>query len=133
MKKEIADEWVAALRSGKYKQAKSMLSTAGGESFCCLGVLCDLHQQTSEHGEWLDNQFNDAGDECRHYEIFDRMGGVCESDYGTLPQRVVDWAGVKDGDPVVNVKGVVSLSEWNDKGGTFEQIADYIEANYESL
>ena len=40
MKKEIADKWVEALRSGKYKQGKSALKK--DDSFCCLGVLCDI-------------------------------------------------------------------------------------------
>lgn len=31
-------EWLAALRSGQYKQTKGQLSREN--SFCCLGVLC---------------------------------------------------------------------------------------------
>lgn len=41
MKKEIADLWVAALRSGKYKQGRTTLKNRDSE-FCCLGVLCDI-------------------------------------------------------------------------------------------
>lgn len=41
MKKEIADKWVAALRSGNYKQTTGMLNR-NNESFCCLGVLCEI-------------------------------------------------------------------------------------------
>ncbi len=37
MKKKIRDEWVAALRSGKYTQTQGMLHLGG--SYCCLGVL----------------------------------------------------------------------------------------------
>ena len=40
MNKEIRDNWVAALRSGKYKQGKSTLMYEG--KYCCLGVLCDI-------------------------------------------------------------------------------------------
>lgn len=36
--KQLRDEWVAALRSGKYKQTTGALFR--GEACCCLGVLC---------------------------------------------------------------------------------------------
>jgi len=39
MRKEIAD-WVAALRSGEYKQGRQMLNC--DNQFCCLGVLCEV-------------------------------------------------------------------------------------------
>jgi hypothetical protein len=39
--------WIAALRSGKYKQAHHWLRK--GDSFCCLGVACDLINPT----EWV--------------------------------------------------------------------------------
>jgi len=40
----IKKEWVAALRSGKYKQGDTYLknTTDGKTKFCCLGVACDL-------------------------------------------------------------------------------------------
>jgi hypothetical protein len=40
MKKSIAMEWVAALRSGEYKQARGSLQQNDG--YCCLGVLCEV-------------------------------------------------------------------------------------------
>lgn len=42
MKKEIADRWVAALRSGKYKQGKGELHDKVNNTYCCLGVLCEI-------------------------------------------------------------------------------------------
>ena len=41
MKRELYEEWTAALRSGNYKQGKYTLKNKSGE-FCCLGVLCEL-------------------------------------------------------------------------------------------
>ena len=35
-------KWVAALRSGKYKQGKGQLYDNLDEKYCCLGVACDL-------------------------------------------------------------------------------------------
>lgn len=43
------EDWLAALRSGKYKQGHGVLRDKDN-GFCCLGVYCDL---TSEPGDWL--------------------------------------------------------------------------------
>lgn len=42
MNEEIKKEWVAALRSGKYKQGKKYLRNKKDDTFCCAGVLCDI-------------------------------------------------------------------------------------------
>ena len=39
-RKEKRREWIEALRSGKYEQTQNYLRS--GNSFCCLGVLCDI-------------------------------------------------------------------------------------------
>lgn len=40
MDAKIKAEWLAALRSGKYEQARSMLYN--GKGYCCIGVLCSI-------------------------------------------------------------------------------------------
>jgi hypothetical protein len=40
MDAQLKANWIEALRSGKYQQAKSFLKTDDG--YCCLGVLCDI-------------------------------------------------------------------------------------------
>lgn len=47
MKEDVKREWIAALRSGEYKQARNTLCTADG-AMCCLGVLIDI----SQDGYW---------------------------------------------------------------------------------
>lgn len=44
MNKELKQKWVAALRSGEYKQGKGKLlyHENGETSYCCLGVLCEV-------------------------------------------------------------------------------------------
>ena len=42
MTQEDRDEWVAALRSGKYQQGRGGLLESRSNTACCLGVLCDL-------------------------------------------------------------------------------------------
>lgn len=41
MDKELKAKWVAALRSGKYKQGKGVLR-GHSNAYCCLGVLCEV-------------------------------------------------------------------------------------------
>lgn len=42
MKKKIAEKWVAALRNGNYKQTTYTYYQEEDNSYCCLGVLCEL-------------------------------------------------------------------------------------------
>lgn len=42
MDKAIKARWVAALRSGKYKQGAGVLHNVDKNTFCCLGVLCEI-------------------------------------------------------------------------------------------
>lgn len=51
MNQEIKQRWVAALRSGQYKQGRYMLRSKD-DCFCCLGVLCDLMVQDGK-AEWV--------------------------------------------------------------------------------
>jgi hypothetical protein len=38
---EVKTKWVAALRSGEYKQGRGLLRNGAGQ-YCCLGVLCEI-------------------------------------------------------------------------------------------
>ena len=42
MNSELKAKWVAALRSGRYKQGDGLLRSRNDE-YCCLGVLCDVY------------------------------------------------------------------------------------------
>lgn len=42
MNTELLRRWVAALRSGKYKQGKGHLHSGLCETYCCLGVLREI-------------------------------------------------------------------------------------------
>ena len=42
MDRALRDRWVAALRSGDYKQGRVYLHNSEGDTWCCLGVLCDV-------------------------------------------------------------------------------------------
>lgn len=45
MNPELKAKWIAALRSGEYKQGKSALVDSEN-NYCCLGVLCAVAELT---------------------------------------------------------------------------------------
>ena len=114
MNKVIKQKWIAALRSGEYKQGKGQLHNSKGE-FCCLGVLCDLAVKEGVVQKT-------AGDSDLHYD-----GATL-----TPPPSVQKWAGSDlsclDIDTVVGIEEEY-YTELNDDGDslTFDQIADLIE------
>jgi hypothetical protein len=110
VKQDIAEKWVAALRSGLYHQTKDRLSDDQG--FCCLGVLCDL----SGTGRWE----------------YGRLGKTYLGNDGLLPAEVRDWAGMSGALGEIAGEGR-SLSQLNDNGYSFTTIADIIEREWEKL
>lgn len=114
MNKEIAMQWVAALRSGEYKQGVGQLRTVEPAAFCCLGVLCNLHAQA--HPEIAAKQ-NDPT--------------VYMTQAAYLPYEVRDWAGLLTENPrVPALSGAVPLSQLNDADCSFKEIADLIEKHW---
>lgn len=122
MKKDIADKWVAALRSGKYKQGKGTLRDSGN-NFCCLGVLCDILDIPSS----------------LHVSSISLESGINWS-YGMndevlnsaiLPNSALLLSEIKNQHGDFGFKD--SLVTLNDNGSSFMEIADVIEKNWESL
>lgn len=126
MNPEIKDRWVAALRSGKYKQGRkalSKISDTGETTYCCLGVLCELAvedgliSRAPYTSPWSNLEFNLYGED--NHKSF-------------LPIVVMEWSGVNStmgyfsdvGAPTAEYS---SLVEANDDGATFEDIANIIE------
>ena len=126
MKKEIADKWVAALRSGKYSQGRHLLKQVAEEgtiSYCCLGVLCEL---AIEDGLDVSQQFFN-GD----YSF--------ESNSAMLSQKVMLWADMKTMSGMYSAfesdgnRRMYDLSGDNDEGMSFAEIADIISEKWEEL
>lgn len=127
MKTEIAKKWVTALRSGEYNQGYGKLRD--GDSFCCLGVLCDLFEKETQQTIHVSHNKN----------FFYGEGGDCYK----LPNEVKEWSGIFSRDGAVygfsEERGhtykveLFCLSEMNDKGIPFSEIADKIEENSEII
>lgn len=106
MDAKLKADWVKALRSGEYRQARGLLKdTTGG--FCCLGILCKVTGL-----EIRDDGFGVVGADtitntAMYQPIFDILGGHSKS--SQLSTR-------NDGTSSMRPQ-------------TFPEIADYIEGN----
>lgn len=120
MKPEIKTKWADALRSGTYVQGKHSLRIKSADphipdSFCCLGVLCDIvnpDKWVFALGSSLDYEFD----------------GLT----GDLSDQTRVLAGIPPDDhfAVIGSDPVYHLIQLNDQEGkSFAQIADYIEEN----
>jgi hypothetical protein len=115
MDSEVKALWVAALRSGDYKQASGQLKTPQGH--CCLGVLCELHKK--EYPDGYD--FSNFG---MTYGLADN-----ESSTGLLADCVRAWAEFDEETEVEFNGRKRTLWVINDiEEATFPVIADLIEA-----
>lgn len=119
MKKEIADKWVAALRSGKYKQGEGFLRK-GENEFCCLGVLCDINQDV---GQW--EQINGNN----YFTTEDDHDGI-DTELTNYLRDHFDIGNVSE-ERLIRMND--ATNEFKDNKHSFEEIADYIEANWEKL
>ena len=123
MKKEVADKWVAALRSDVYVQGKDMLANEDRTEHCCLGVLCEI---AIENGVRV--RVRTEGEEFTRYD----------GESYRLPHVVKEWADMmfNDGrlfDEDTEDLPPDSLAELNDSGLSFKEIADHIEEYWEAL
>jgi hypothetical protein len=102
---DLKRKWIAALRSGEYRQAQNGLRTSDG--YCCLGVLCDIVDPD----------------------------GWSQTNVGAYRHPLGTWDGFLISISALGMERIPNqydLAEKNDsEGWTFEQISDYIE-KYES-
>ena len=131
MNTQIKEKWVNALLSGEYNQGTGKLRSPNG--YCCLGVLCDLYDKEN-NVEWEYKGYEE--DNCVHNP----------TDYWTLdsaseflPLSVKQWAELDSVIPQIKVieiddeeeswEYVENLSELNDSGTSFSEIAELIQEN----
>lgn len=108
MNKEVKAKWLKALRSKKAKQVTGQLKEVDAAGtvlgHCCLGILCEVHQETHPRFKW---------------------GGDGAIAYGVeLTESVMKWAGIGTGE-------CATLARMNDhQGADFRTIANYISKEY---
>ncbi len=121
MNPSIKKLWVAALRSGDYEQGQNCLRA--NDRFCCLGVLCDLHEKKTGDGEWLPEGYRHTGDS--------------HPDEIELPPAVAEWAGLFETDPKIGAEPCSALNDGRETEHrlgfvaehSFAEMADLIEEN----
>lgn len=112
----ILNEWVAALRSGQYKQGQRYLRSCN-DTYCCLGVLLDI-----EGTQWKITE---------GYDAYYAMNGKAESrhlyfgDSDVSTEGDISPCSVHDGVNVYNF-----LAGMNDAGLSFHDIATVLEHVY---
>ena len=116
-RRQLREEWIAALRSGDYTQAKGMLhNTAKDDRFCCLGVACSLFAERLTMSRQL---------------ISGAFPGIAyDGRSGTMPQRLVNALGLIGRVGESGQTSIPGLAEMNDAGKTFQEIADALETGH---
>lgn len=115
MNSENIRKWIEALRSDEYTQ--TMWSLRKEYGYCCLGVACDL---AIKNGVNMTVTYDEDEAEYKY-----------NSTGGLLPTVVMEWLGVNEPNPSVDVGTYrEKLAELNDQGENFANIADFIESTY---
>lgn len=124
MKSEIADKWIADLRSNPLQTTGCLYDGAG---HCCLGRLVLV----------LGGSFSreDEGDDFYAVSPDGNTGGM-----GTLPNWAKELSGIRTSTadysglfPSASYPGDISLTHLNDTGKTFQKIADVIDKERNNL
>ena len=117
-KKANRKKWIAALRSGEYKQGKGCLENANGE-FCCIGVLAKLAGV---------ERVVSPGKTTAYQSI------IYDGQIGSASDKVKEWVGLINEVAMFNDKGdYEDLARLNDNGYTFEDIAAIIESEPDGM
>lgn len=126
---KLVRTWLAALRSGDYKQGRAVLRNSNNE-FCCLGVACDL----IDHDAWSEEPIGDGGD--KGYEH--PLGATNEIGESVVGQNLY-YLDEATQDRLHMTEGAVTeLGRLNDGNldlvaKTFTEIADIIERDFEEV
>jgi len=105
-------EWVEALRSEKFKQARGNMQV--GDKFCCLGVACILNIPKKE----------------RLYRKGKKLYGLIPAHQPKAPEWLKKINLLPDLVGRNKFNEVMSLSQLNDDGYNFNEIADIIQIAY---
>lgn len=114
MNPDIKERWVAALRSGRYRQCEGTLRT-DDNAFCAIGVLCDVVAPDAWENEGH-SWYYDIPEEDYHYD--DDSGGT-----GWPSRRVIEEADIAE----TALNTIVLLND--EEHCSFEDIAQWIAAN----
>lgn len=145
MNENIKNKWIEALRSGEYEQGTGQLKSLDNK-YCCLGVLCEIYHK-EVGGAWFEKEDLIY----RNFQFIEKVKRWyfkgAEDVYGSyaiLVRDVIKWAGLASSSGDLKREVIIafydkhkkfpsSLSQMNNAGLNFNQIADYIEENWKDL
>jgi hypothetical protein len=135
MNPEIKARWVAWLRANADKQARGRLqritatNNDNGIGFCCLGGLCEIAVADGIIGRKIIDPRNIDPWVEHGSQLVVSYGANRDWNANSLPEDVVNWAGLHSMDPALVVAGERHpLTNINDiLRLNFRQIADLIE------
>jgi hypothetical protein len=127
MKTEYREKLIEALESGDYDQTTGMLrcDVNSRPSFCCLGVMCDLHDPAGWKGSEGDDVHMMGGSYISDYVRYEVLGEFPDDYYVNsteLPPPLLHTFGMTDDE-------VRTLITYNDNGKTFREIAQELRTN----
>lgn len=104
----IKERWATALESGEYKQGTGGLRDADSDTYCCLGVLCELAVEDGIIERRLRKGFRQSPEWVYGYP----------GESAFLPPEVTKWAGLDQpggrfsgNSPTVNGTELVELND----------------------
>lgn len=106
-------KWVEALESGEFTQAQAQLKY--GDSFCCLGVACEVYSRETGNGSWNGDIWVEEGDSVKCH----------------LPRTVQDWLGLRTDNGSYTLTGqpeccLIDLNDSRRAPHSFAKIAEVV-------
>lgn len=123
----IKAKWLEALRSGDYRQGTGHLRSVSNDTYCCLGVLCDIADP-----EGWESTIPESGTTGNLHHGYGGTPSPDTLDRVGLPERFYNRPGIsfKTEDNHEFNNPVAALTHQNDRmGKSFDEIADWIEVN----
>ena len=137
-----ANKWIAALESGKYEQTSKQLKSITVNSFCCLGVLCEVEDNVM----WRENVLVNSWSECdiegkiayhnddyppstvlNKYRLDDKLDDILND----KKDEYHSWCRENKVDPAIHGDIKSHLAYLNDEEGlSFSQIAEFLRLFY---
>lgn len=135
MKPEIEEAFIERLKSGKNEQChgtmcRAVESKTGGidYSFCALGVLVQLHSESTDAAA---SQFGSVcfEEDDFTWDDYEALDLLYLGETGGLPMQVREWAGLSRFEAENGLRiNDVPIYEYNDNGMQLDEIGQLIES-----
>lgn len=145
IQEEARAEWLAALRSGKYRQATGALKNADTKGYCCLGVACVVQGipaviSKDDNYVFFEEEHELAPDSVvKRLGLYDRCGTFhserLNALWNDIDEGKVDYNSLtEDAKKYLEMYKFNTLTELNDSCAySFADIAEFIEANPDAV